>query len=183
MEITSASEQIDLPAQNSANPTVASATSNVNILDELADRERRRKNLIVYNFHENSNYQADKAKFLELSKEVFNLDLQIIKVVRLGKSNNGKPRPLLVGLDNEAEKIEILSQSGKLRRLDQYNEIYIVADKTKYEREKHKKLVDELKSRRSKGERNLVIRNGIIVTRPRVSTDQQPNNGLNDSSS
>ena len=85
IEITSASEQIDLPVQNNANPTVASATSNVNILDELADRERRRKNLIVYNFHENSNYQADKAKFLELSKEVFNRDLQIIKAVRLGK--------------------------------------------------------------------------------------------------
>ena len=44
----------------------------------------------------------------------------------------------------DATKIEILSQSGKLRRFDQYNEVYIVAGKTKYEREKHKNLLMNL---------------------------------------
>ena len=152
----------------------------------MADRERRRKNLIIYNFPKNSDHQADKAKFLELSKPVFNLDLNITKIIRLGKRNDEKRRPLLVGLDSDAAKIEVLSQSGKLRRFDQYNEVYIVADKTKYEREKHKKLVNELKSRRSKGEKNLIIRNGnIVATVPRsqVPADQQPSNGLSNSSS
>ena len=43
MEISSASEtyQIDVPAKTSA---AAATALNVNILDELADRERRRKN-------------------------------------------------------------------------------------------------------------------------------------------
>ena len=129
MEISSASEQIDVPAKTS----VAAATAlNVNILDELADRECRQKNLIIYNFPENSDHQADKAKFLELSKLVFNLDLNVTKIIRLGKRNDEKRRPLLVGLDSDAAKIEILSQSGKLRRFDQYNEVYIVADKMKF---------------------------------------------------
>ena len=88
--------------------------------------------MIIYNFTENSDHQADKAKFLELSKLVFNLDLNVTKIIRLGKRNDEKCRPLLAGLDSDAAKIEILSQSGKLRRFDQYNEVYIVADKTKF---------------------------------------------------
>ena len=38
-----------------------------------------------------------------------------------------------------------------------------MADKIKYEREKHKKLVNELKSTRSKGEKNLLIQNGSML--------------------
>ena len=41
--------------------------------------------------------------------------------------------------------------------------IYIAPDRTKLERAKHRKLVEELKDRRSKGETSLVIRNGTIV--------------------
>ena len=37
---------------------------------------------------------------------------------------------------------------------------------TKFERNKHKKLVDELKERKRQGEENLIIRNGTIVKRP-----------------
>ena len=142
--------------------------------------------MIIYNFPENSDHQADKAEFLKLSKLVFNLDLNITKIICLGKRNDEKRRPLIVGLDSDAAKIEILSQSGKLRWFDQYNEVYIVADKTKYEREKHKKLVNELKSRRSKGEKNLIIQNGnIVATVPQsqVPADQQPSNGSSNSSS
>jgi len=43
--------------------------------------------------------------------------------------------------------------------------VFIAPDRTKFEREKHRKLVSELRSRRSKGETNLVIRNGAITTK------------------
>lgn len=56
----------------------------------------------------------------------------------------------------------ILSYSGKLQKFDQYKNVYIEPDRTKLERQKHQKLVEELK-RRSNGERNLVIRNGSII--------------------
>ena len=36
---------------------------------------------------------------------------------------------------------------------------------TKFQREKHKKLVQELKQRREDGEKNLIIHNGEIVHR------------------
>jgi len=65
----------------------------------------------------------------------------------LGKKNDGKHRLLLIGLEHEDNKSSILLSSYKLHNHDQYKHVYIVAGKTKFEREKHKKLVDELKQR------------------------------------
>ena len=190
MDINSASEQIDISTKTSVNSSSAqhfsSTTPNLSILDELADRERRRKNLIIYNFSENPDLQADRSKFQELSATVFDLNLNMTRVTRLGKRNDEKPRPLLISLENDNERAKILSQSGKLRRHNLYKNVYIAADKTKYEREKHKKLVDELKVRKSNGEKNLVIRNGnIILLAPRsqVSVGQQSSNSSSNSSS
>ena len=188
MDINSASEQIDISAKTSINSSSAqhfsSATPSLSILDELADRERRRKNLIIYNFSENPDLQADRSKFQELSATVFDLNLNMTRVTRLGKRNDEKPRPLLISLENDNERAKILSQSGKLRRHNLYKNVYIAADKTKYEREKHKKLVDELKVRKSNGEKNLVIRNGSIILltpRSQVSVGQQSSNSSSNS--
>jgi len=41
-----------------------------------------------------------------------------------------------------------------LKRHEQYNSIYIVPDRTKLERIKHKRVVEELKRRKANGEVN-----------------------------
>ena len=41
---------------------------------------------------------------------------------------------------------------------------YIVPDRTKFKREKHKKLVEELKERRSQGAKDLVIQSDVITS-------------------
>lgn len=139
MEINSAPEQIYVSAKTSANSTAAphfsSATTRLSILDELADRKCRCKNLILYNFPENSDHQADKAKFLELTLTL-NLYNQGYST---WKKNDEKRRPLRFHWFDQC---------------NQCNDVYIVADKTKYERNEQMKLVDELKS---KGERNSII--------------------------
>jgi len=71
---------------------------------------------------------------------------------------------LLIGLEHEDNESSILLSSYKLCNHDQYKRVYIVADKTKFERKKHKKLVDELKQKRADGETNLIIRNGSILS-------------------
>ena len=38
-------------------------------------------------------------------------------------------------------------------------------DRTKFKREKYKKLVEELKERRSQGKKDLVICNGVIISK------------------
>jgi len=53
-----------------------------------------------------------------------------------------------------------------LRKQEKYFRVFITPDRTKFECQKHRKLVDEMKRRRQSGEKNLAIQNGAIVTLP-----------------
>ena len=121
----------------------------------------------MYNVPEHTNRQSDKGFFVDLCKAVYDMNVPIAKVFRLGKksANNEQPRhrPLLVALENESDKATLFSRSNQLRQHDKYENIYIAPDKTKFERVKHKRLVDELKQRWAKGETDLVIPNGSII--------------------
>ena len=127
-------------------PTAPGMTNSLDIVDEMADRDRRRCNLVVYNFGESDDRKKDIESFQGLCKDVFKLDVKITKAVRLGPKIPNKQRPLLLTLENIDDKNYLLSHSHFLRK----SEIYIAPDRTKLERAKHKKLVEELKERRSK---------------------------------
>ena len=88
--------------------------------------------------------------------------MTLTKTVCLGRKNGSKPR-LLPCFDDVSIRNRILSLSGKLRKFDPYKNTYIASDRTKLERQKHLKLVEELKHRRSDGEQNLIIRKGSII--------------------
>ena len=72
---------------------------------------------------------------------------------------------MLVCFTSEDSKLTVLSDAPCLRFHDNYKKVFIAPDMTKFERAKHKKLVDELKQRRQQGETNLIIKNGSIVRR------------------
>jgi len=179
MEIYSASEppSVSNALASSGPPTSISPT--FTILDEFADRERRSKNLILYNFSESPDTKLDQSRVQKLFSTVFNVEVQLMRTVRLGKRNDSKARPLLVCLNDAVVRGTILSQSGRLRKHEQFKNTYISPDRTKMEREKQQKLVTELKRRRLNGEKNLVIRNNTIITitrRSQTSTITDSNN-------
>ena len=178
MEIETTSDSLN-PGQT-ISATVSPTSSALSIIDELADRDRRKKNIIVYNLPESApNGKSDGDAFATLCSSVYNCACTITKSVRLGKKIVNKHRPLLLCLDNEQDKLMLLSRSYLLRHNDSYKNVFIVPDRTKFEREKHRKLVSELRSRRSQGETNLVIRNGAVITKPtaRSNTTSVPNTG------
>jgi len=72
-----------------------------------------------------------------------------------------KTRPLLIAFDDAVPRSTFLSLTGKLCNFDQYKNVYLAPHSE--EQEKHQKLVSELKHRRSNGEQNLAICNGVIV--------------------
>ena len=47
---------------------------------EIANRERCKRNTVVYNLPEKSDQATDKAKFIEMCKEISNAKLKIIKL-------------------------------------------------------------------------------------------------------
>ena len=158
------------PSSTATSVSAASGTVH-NIIDELADRDRCKKNIIVYNLPEPSDRAA-----------AFDQDASVIRVARLGRRLENKHRPLLVCFEHEDDKTTVISRSNLLRQHDQYKRVFIAPDRTKFEREKHAKLVNELKERKTKGETNLIIRNGSIISRPTHTANNHSSQGSNHSS-
>ena len=78
---------------------------------------------------------------------------------------DNRHRPLLVSFEHEDDKTVVLSCTYLLHHHNQYKRTFITPDRTKFECEKHMKLVSELKQRQSQGETGLIIRNGNIITK------------------
>ena len=82
MEIDNTSESISVPTQSKSYVSAPSLSNSAlrSIIDELADREKRRKNVIVCNFPEASYRKADSGSFLNMCKEVYNSGISVNKV-------------------------------------------------------------------------------------------------------
>lgn len=145
-----------------------------NIMDE-----ERKQNLIIYNVEEcldedPLNRKEDDLKtvmeIFEKGTKVYRQDYDIKRVIRLGKryDENGqvkKRRPILVRLGSVQEKWKIIKRANYLSNApDGLHKVSIVLDLNEKQREENKKLIEELKSRRERGE-DVVIRRGEIYPR------------------
>ena len=129
-------------------------------LQNLKDEEARRNNIIFYGVPESKEKAGDKRrdddlKFVVEITEKMEIELNrnsVTKVIRLGKleDNARKPRPLLVGFDSLAMKQDILTQTKKLRDMEEYKDVYWNHDLTKAQREKVKTLVTQAKELEAK---------------------------------
>ena len=141
------SMKIDVPMQS----VVWVPNSALDIVDEMSDRERRKFKIVVYNFSEGTDRKANIKAFQTLSMDVFKLDLGIVKAVHLGPKIANKHRPLLLTVNELNDKNYLISHSHFLRRHEKFNKVFVVPDRTKLERLKHKNAVEELKQRCAKG--------------------------------
>ena len=146
----------------------------VDIVRELEDKECRKNNLIFYNVPEPTtiSQKTDSAYISDLCRITFNLNVEIIKLFRTGKKIDKKHRPLLIRLSNYEVKAKILSKSFILRQTNPYENIFVSADITKAEQARHKLLVEQVKSRRARGETDIIIRGDSIVTRSKSQRQQ-----------
>ena len=106
MEIDTASESLtssveSRPVLSSVSPSSAA----LSIADELADRERRKNNIIVYNFPEASDHQSNKDSFADFCNSVFKHNGNVNRMLRLGKKVPNKHRPLLLGFENYEARV------------------------------------------------------------------------------
>ena len=128
MEIDNASDSINAPRLTS--PFVSTSNAALNIADELADRERRRKNVIVYNLPEAVDRKTDADAFIALCRSVYSVDISITKILRLGKKLVDKHRLLLLSLEHDDDRSLLLTCSHLLHHNDQYKRVFIVPDRT-----------------------------------------------------
>ena len=140
-------------------------------IEEALEKERRKANLVIFNTNESlrprveEKIEDDRRECREIFGNALGVEgVRIEKVIRLGRvREDGRGRPMLVKVGSETEKWNLVGQAKKLRRIEKYRSVYINPDQSKEEREKDKKLRDELTERRSRGEAGWRIRRGERV--------------------
>ena len=140
-----------------------------NIMNEVEDRERRRPNLIVAGMQEledgsvedRKKFDADKIDVL--FKELCDFEDSVVSsVFRIGKNNSSGPRLLKVICRDSDSKRSLLRKSKDLRDSTKYKNVYINPDLTPTQQRENKRLRQELRARRDRGE-DVVIRRGQVI--------------------
>ena len=124
-EISSATESLSttLPSRS-----VLPFNTTQTIADELADHIRKKNS---------TDCQADKDSFGVLCTSVFNTEVKIVKLIRLGKKVTNKHKPAMITLDSEESKSYLPSHSYLLRHKDQYKDVFISPDRTRFEKRRY----------------------------------------------
>lgn len=137
------------------------------VLEEINDRSRRLKNLILHDLPESGNNSMPKRvehdnRLVSNLLIGFGINNANIKSFRIGKSLTGnKPRPLKVVLDsvNDVNEFAKKFDSSKLEGLDPLlSKVNFSRDKTLLERKHLANLRAELKRRSDAGETDLTIK-------------------------
>lgn len=136
------------------------------MLQEGAERERRKSNIMIYNAPEvlNTDEQTRNGKDFALIERITReagcslRSPDDIKLVRIGKAVVGKSRPLKVTLSSEQDALLILKKSKAILEKDNFRGLFISSDKTKKQRDDYRNLKIELNRRLQLGEVNLRIK-------------------------
>ena len=138
---------------------------------DILEVEKRKKNLILFNVPEERD-QDEEELCTKLITDVDKIGVgraKVRNVHRIGKvdSTRSRHRPLIVEMENEQMVFDVLKNARRLRdcRHESFSRIRVAKDLTIKQREIDRKLVEELKSRRNRGENDWYIRKGKLVKR------------------
>ena len=111
---------------------------------EEYSQQKRAPNVIIHGVFEQSK-EADKTWASELIQNTHSR-CTIKRIARIGKAADDKKRPLLVVLNDESEKWNLLGNLTALKGNDTYKGISVNEDLTREDREKIKKLSIDAKT-------------------------------------
>lgn len=154
-------------------------------VQEALDRESRKRNIIIRNLPEASNVDPgdsgarDSSDFsgdVSLVKSMLTFmdlsNIEIMDVQRLGQSAHNRARLLRVTLKTVNMRRQVLQNAKLLGRGDSpFQRVFLSPDRTFKQQNLERQLRTELKERKEKGEKNLVIRGGKILVRLPVVQD------------
>lgn len=166
--ISSLSKRVqDLEYKNSNCRTSPSSTVS-NIFQEITERERCSRNIIIRGIQETSSsiledrISNDVLKITEAIKPYFPELPSDFKSIRLGKPSNRGPRPLKVFFQSKEMAHKIVSDFNKSIRATPIDNIHrlisVTRDRTTNERETIRLVYADLENRRKNGETDLTIK-------------------------
>ena len=144
--------------------------------EEAEEIRKRKNNVVIFGVPESAESDFEKRRTddedqLQTVLHLIKCDTTTVnKIVRMGKrpeQKDAKPRPMLVTMASEEQKDLVLTKSKNLKRSGQegMDKVFIFQDLTPRQRERRKKLVQELKDRKQKGESDLIIVGGKLINK------------------
>ena len=126
-------DEIQNYAQSSTNLATTANGTPVQSVPEWVLREKKKNNIIIFGLHETD----DDLAVIKLLAADLELDLDpscdIVHNFRVGTSNNGNVRPLVVKFACLEEKNAMLLKAKKLKRMEKWNGVVVTHDMTKLE--------------------------------------------------
>lgn len=136
------------------------------VIEELYDRQKRANNIIIFNLQENPTSAADIDSIKEVLSDIVPDPITVLSASRMGRANKNGNRALKVTLSNNETVMNIIKNRSRMKR---ERKVFINVDLTPSQRDKYRKLEEQLKQRIHNGEQNLVIKyvRGVpqIITR------------------
>uniref|UniRef100_A0A8D9BR67 Endonuclease-reverse transcriptase n=2 Tax=Cacopsylla melanoneura TaxID=428564 RepID=A0A8D9BR67_9HEMI len=140
------------------------------------EKEKRKRNVVIFGLEQdqNENFKSLEEKVLKMIRdkmeiEIYPFEVDFIK--RIGKSNDKKP--VLMGLTTWKRKMEIISNGKKLKD----SGISVKEDYPPEVQEIRKKLFEDMKTEREKGNKAYIRYNKLIVEAKPTETDNNDNRG------
>lgn len=153
--------------------TKESQMRNIETKLESLEKEKRKKNLVIYNLQESNKtepsqrYNEDREHIQKIfTQELLRDGFRVERIIRLGKKTEGNRRPTLVVMRSEEEKMDVLVNAKRMRHSTDYPKLYINKDLTVSERMKEKQLREQLREKRNKGETGYTIKKGKLINKP-----------------
>jgi hypothetical protein len=118
-------------------------------INELNEREKRKKNVIIYGVPESTKVvltekkAEDEQKIKEIFTFIGNSDVKPAYSRRLRSKDETRPGPILVELTDASLRNPVLLAAKKLRTSEEHKQIYISPDLTEAERQLDYKLRQE----------------------------------------
>lgn len=139
--------------------------SSVDAFQELSDREYRKRNVIMFSAKEleTDNQEEKKEADLRLVKEIImtaspNLNMEDVKVQRIGKEKADRIRPLKIRLPSAENVKQILFKTVELKKQRNLSSIVFSYDRTPKQIDDYKQTKRELIRRTEVGENGLKIK-------------------------
>ncbi|CAG9760003.1 unnamed protein product [Ceutorhynchus assimilis] len=126
------------------------------IFVELQERQNRANNLMIFNVPEGNNSEPDSdqvKKLISILSDTNSPQPRVLQTLRMGKPNKNNFRASRLTLESPAEVQKLIKCGHKLKD----EKVFISFDLTAKERERHKLLQTEFRTRKANGE-NVVIR-------------------------
>ena len=149
--------------------------------EEMKERDEKATNLVIYGLKESREEETearkkdDKQMMKELA-QVLEVDLEDgfeVKYRAGKKRDDGTPRPMIVKLDAEEKREQLLARAGRLARNTTWKEVFVRPDLTKRQREEANKKEAKLReeaTRKTDEAKNEGKRGRYIVVGTRGSS-------------